>query len=733
MQSNIPSYSDVPKIALPDAMFDLIHDTNNDVHVDPLTGAVSIETADGGVDIDLNPEPEKKESKSFNENLVNILSQDELNVIAADLLEGIEADIQSRLEWEENMADAMIQLGLKKEQRSSLDLSTVSKCRHPILLETVMSFWAQFVAEFLPAAGPCKVASPENENEDEIAQRLEKDVNLYLTETATEYYPDTSRAGLRLGLSGGIVKKVYYDQVRERPVSEAVYLDDLIVSNDITDLQNAQRVTHRIQMLTQDVTRMQSAGVWADVEIGSGEGETSRTDKVVGEIEGMNPEAQRTEDRHHTIYESQTKLTISGDNYSKAAKKHGFPSPYLVTIDKDSQKVLAIYRNWKQDDAMYKTLQQYVPWFYCPGLGWYPIGLAQILANSASTLTSLWREIVDAGMFANFPGFLYKDALGKQDSMVIRVQPGSGAPIKVPMNESIQSCIAPLPYKDVSPTLLSMAEKLEDSARKLASAAQVPVGEGTANIPVGTIVAMIEQGTKVLQAIHKGLHNAQKRELELLKDLFVEHPEDLTKFSNDPNQIAWTSEQLKNHNLVPASDPNTPSSVHRISQAMMIGSLAQQAPGLFDLRKVAERILKTAGVSNIDELFAPEQPPQSQQPPVDPVKMQEVQLKGQEQQRKAASDIANNQAREKDLMIKIQSEAADRQSKEKIAMMNAQLERERLEAEMHSNDLDRQVNHQNSHFDRQADLEKAHAGFASQHLLHLTPKPDNINQGSEQP
>ncbi len=662
-------------------------DSTETVTVDAETGVVTINHDDGSADIDLDAGNDngKEASEDFNQNLAEILDDMELGAIASDLIEGIDADKQSRSQWEKNIADSMVQLGLQKEAKSKVDMETISKCRHPLLLESTLDFWANAVAEFLPAEGPVKVRvddedAPELKDE---ADRLEKDTNHFLTVTASEYYPDTSRALFRVGFIGGIIKKVFYCPLRERPVSEAVYLEDMIVSNEATDLENAKRVTQHMLYLPQDVKAMQVAGVWRAVTLGTPIGELSSIKEKVAEIQGVTTTQDREQDRQHSIYECHTRLIIEKDIKAQERIDKGLPVPYKVTLDKDGQTILSIYRLWKEGDKLFRKRQQFVPWFYAPGLGWYPIGLAQILGNDVTTLTALWREMVDAGMFANFPGFLYLDSLGRQDTNRFRIPPAGGQAIKAPPGMTIQNSVMPLPYKEVSATLLAFAKQIEDAARKKAGAAKIPVGEGKTDIPVGSLLMFVEQSTKMMQAIHKGLHVSQQRELELLMELFAEYPEDLTKFNNDPAQQTWTSEQLANHNLVPASDPNTPSHVHRLSIALALFMMAQQAPGVFNNQEVAERILKILRVDNIQALFPPPAPPpQPQGPPVDPAKMAAVQQKETDSQRKAATEAVQAQQKQQELQQELQNDAANRASAEKLAEMSNDTERQKLAVDL---------------------------------------------------
>ena len=336
-----------PVAGLGDAIISINEDGETpSISVDPNTGAVTVEHDDGSVEINLDPDKTggQEASEDFNQNLAEVLDPDELSAIASDILEGIESDLQSRKTWEANLADSMAQLGLQKEVRSNVDLDTISKCRHPLLLECVLDYWANAVAEFLPSDGPVKVRvdNSDDPNANEEADKLEQDFNHYLTVDAPEYYPDTSRGLFRVGFMGGIVKKVFRCALRQRPVSESVYLEDLIVSNEATDLMNAKRVTQRMMYLGQDVKEMQVAGVWADITMGSPQDVESAAKQKVAEIQGTTPFSDREEDKQFTIYECHTKRVIEKDTKAKDRIAHGLPVPYKITLDKDGMKVLAI-------------------------------------------------------------------------------------------------------------------------------------------------------------------------------------------------------------------------------------------------------------------------------------------------------------------------------------------------------------------------------------------------------
>jgi hypothetical protein len=302
----------------------------------------------------------------------------------------------------------------------------MSNVRHPMLLEATLRFQANARGELLPSDGPVKVTDSLNETEanDELAEKLERDFNYYLTSIATEYYPDTDRMLLYVGFGGCGFKKVYNCPLRQRPVSESVDAKDLIVSNAATDMANSSRVTHVITMRPSVLKRMQLAGAYREVPISAPSGIVlNPVDRQIADTQGINLTSQQTEDRDHTIYECYCELDIRGYQDKKNGVATGLPLPYRVVIEKDSQQILEIRRNWREDDETKTAKMCFVKYPFVPGLGFYDIGLIHILGNTTNALTAAWREMLDAGMFANFPGFLYRKLMGRQNTNEFRVAP----------------------------------------------------------------------------------------------------------------------------------------------------------------------------------------------------------------------------------------------------------------------------------------------------------------------
>ena len=518
---------------------------------------------------------------------------------------------------------------------------------------------------------------------DELAQALETDFNSYLTTTASEYYPDTKRMLFRVYLFGCEFKKVYNDPIRRRPVSESVQASDLIVDNSATDLKNAGRITHRIMMRRSTLIRMQLAGVYLRVPLTTPSEMPNAKDLAISEVEGKTAFAVDQEDQRHTIYECYCELNLPGFEHKDEIGETGLPLPYKVTIDKDSRKVLEVRRDWKQDDPNLERRQTFVKFSFVEGLGFYGLGLMNLLGNTTDGMTAIWRLLVDALMFGNFPGFIYNDVLGKQNTNIFRVPPGGGVGIQTG-GRPISEMAMPIPYKSPDPTSIQLAQMIESTAQRLGGTADIAVGEGQQNAPVGTTLALIEQATKVVNGVHKGLHASQSEEFRLLVDRFREDPEAFWRSNRRPAKN-WEKQEfldaLDSRDITPAADPNTPSHMHRIMKAVALAQLAMAAPPYFNLYNVLKLELQTLGYSKVQDLLQKPvpQPPQ-QQPPPDPTKMAELALKKQiadqdnasrlqEANLNAQSQTTEQRIRGQESAVESADRSADRASREKVAGM----------------------------------------------------------------
>jgi hypothetical protein len=610
----------------------------------------------------------------FYANLAERMSPSDLSMIAWDILEAIEDDDASRSEWLEERAKAVEWLGTKLPKQGAGKGSRRSRSFHTVLLEAVLRAHATAYGELLPADGPVKVRD-DSEGDlgiyaNPIANALEKDMNHFITVTAPEYYPDTDRMLLWVVANGCGFKKVYRHPVKRRPCSESVDAEDLIVSNAATDLASADRVTHRIKMRPAMIRRMQRMGIYRDVGLSTPTFGPDRNamDDAKEIASGVKMTGGRPQDFPHIVYECYCLYDLVGYEHEEDGEPTGIPLPYKITIEKDSREVLEIRRNWRDDDEMQRPIETFVKYSYVPMFGFYDIGLTALAGNPAVVATALQRIMIDSGSFANFPGFLYADSIGRQNSLEFDVPPGGGKPIKTD-GMPIGDVAMPLPYREPGPGIANLLDKVVEQGMRVSGAGEVPVDDGRQNAPVGTTLALIEQATKVMSAVHKRLHAAQAKEFQLLKELFREHPEDFWRFNRKP-ATQWTREKLlaalNDNDFVPVADPNTASRTHRIMIAQAIWMMATSTPELWNQAAVQKYVLGTLGVENPESLMA--DPAQDGQDP-DPkamaaalaaqAKMQEAQNKAEEIKFRAANASIDNENRD-----------LDRESDERVAQIN---------------------------------------------------------------
>jgi len=571
------------------------------------SGDIAIDQPDGGVVIQLNPQRfsaanDDEDPKKFYQNLVEKIGDGRLMVIAEELFEAVQADDASRSEWLSDRADRMELLGLKSEDPRSGDGASAvdgqSVVTNPLLLEACLKGWANAQAELLPAEGPCKIASygdPTSTKDDELGEQLQKDMNYYLTSIATEFAPQTSHMllwGCYFGGSG--FKKVYTHPLKKRPYSEKVSPEHLIVSDAMTDFDECERITHQISMRQSVMKRYQHKNIYRKVALAPPTPQANVVDEEIASTQGVSVNKDRPEDMPYTLWEIQCELDLP-EFAPPAYRDEGIPLPYLVTMDKDSHVILAIRRDWKPEDEECNRKKMYVKYPYVPGPGFYGTGLAGILGNASAAMTAAWRLSLDTAMYANFPSFLMAKLGGRQNTSDFRLSPGTGQPIET-NGQDIREVVMDLPYKDVTAGIMTLIDKITEQSKAAGGAPDVPVGEGTANIPVGTMLAHVEQSTKVMGAAHKGQHRAMDEEISLIMDLFRENPESFWK-GNKKSQGFWNPEKLlealNTRALEPKSDPNVPSHIHRVMKAVALVELSNSPLGQNTLEpdEVIRRVL----------------------------------------------------------------------------------------------------------------------------------------------
>lgn len=670
-------------------------------------GFIKIERPDGSVTIDFSGQGSQPQGEplqgGFNRNLADRMDEVELTGLVADLLEGIEADEQSRKEWMDIRRDGIRMLALKIEEPKSstaladlnAPLEGMSNLRHSLMTEAVVAFQAGARGELLPAAGPIKIqnsgppspppASAGTDGSmpiDELANALEKDLNFYLTDIASEYIPDTDRMYFQVAYGGDAFKKLYHCPIRRRPVSESVEAQDLIVSNAATDLGSCGRVTHRIKMRKSVMRRMQLGGAYLDIDLPR-QPEVrppNEVEKEKSEIGGYRTQPIRPQDADYEVFECYTELDLP-----QFAPKHlrdsGLPLPYKVTLEKSSRKCLEIRRNWRRSDKECNAKRVFVQFPFIRGLGFYGLGFVHLLGNTVMALTASYRLMLDAGMMSNFPGLIGDKQLLRQLDNNMRVPPGGFKGVDLPSGKNIQQVLMPVPYKEVGPSFPAFIQHVEDRGKQLAMVTNSQVGEGKQDAPVGTTLALLEQATKVEASAFKRLHDAHAEEFKVLKELFREDPDAMWRHArgNNPSGMQWQKTQflqaLERYELTPVSDPNNPTALHRLMKAAMVKMLAMQNPTAYDMVAVDKRIMSMA---NIDPtgLFKPPAPPNQGPDPIQQalqgrmmLMQKQIELRQQEQMLKAAIAIQQEQGK-----------TADRASKERIEQMKlhyAQLEGER--------------------------------------------------------
>ena len=657
---------------------------------------VRIEHPDGSISISLDGKPvesgpsEAEKARDWFRNLVDEIDSGELSRISGDLMRGIEDDIQSRQEWIDDRAQGIKLLGLKIELPGTqgapdgAPIEGMSKVRHPLLLEAVLRFQANARSELLPTDGPVKAridSVTTTPAQQELADALEKDLNHYLTVTASEYYPDTDRMLFMLGFGGTAFKKVYFCPLRNRPVSESIDADDLIVNNSATDLRNAKRVTHRVRMRPSTVKRLQILGVYRDVELSTPNPmDLDAVQREKNAQQGISADQFHPDDRDREIYECYCELDIGGFEHTLKGKETGLEIPYRVTIDVSTKEILSIVRNYDEDtEELPEARQNFVKYTFVPGMGFLDIGLLHILGNTTNAVTAAWREMLDAGMFANFPGFLMADTGARQNTNIFRVPPGGGALVKtggLPINQAIM----PLPYKEPGASLMTLVQNIAETGQRVGGTAEIQVGEGRQDAPVGTTLALIEQATKILNAVHKRMHAAQAEEFNLLVRCFRENPESFWQRKMKPT-LPWDEQMftaaLEDINIVPQADPNTASHTQRLMRVAALKQLQSSNPTQYDSVAIDREALLALGWTYPEQFFVP--PEQQAQNVLGSPQAQEAIQKLQNDKTRSDAAMLSAQAN----MMKVQqssgqaegldpAKAALGQAKAQADMMNAQ-------------------------------------------------------------
>ena len=568
---------------------------------------------EGGIEVESLMEVVGQMTYNHNENLVTELDEDELDEIATKVIEGFEADKESRAEWEATFEKGFDLLGLKLEETSE-PFQGACTAVHPLLIESAVKFQSKATQELFPSKGPVKVqvvGSP-NVEKDRQATRVMNFMNYQLTDQMAEYFEELERMLFNLPIFGSAFKKIYFDMSFERPVSEFVPIDQFYVSNFASDLKRAERYTHVLYRSPNDLKRDIEAGMYTiDHYDDQGLPEAlpveptpikAKMDRIMGIEPNYDDEPQYTILEQHCYLEIEEEIDEDENPLTVAL-------PYIVSIDEQSRKVLCIRRNWREDDPRKEKLMWFTHYRFVPGFGFYGLGFIHFLGNLTATATSAVRNLVDAGQFANLPGGFKSRGVrivGDNDP----IAPGEFKEVEATGIDLTKSII-PLPYKEPSQTLMKMLEYVAVAGQKFADSTEQVIADSTNYGPVGTTLALLEASTKFFSAIHKRLHYSQRQEFRILARInydFLpnEYPYDIP---NIEGQI-FKNDFDGRVDIIPVSDPNVPSSSHRLAMAQMVMQMASQAPaGMYNLREINSTMLDAAGIENPDRFLIPEEKP----------------------------------------------------------------------------------------------------------------------------
>ena len=588
------------------------------ISVDDMEPDIEIEIEDpesvsiGLGDIEIEIEPGKADEDEFNANLAEIMDDDELQSLAGDLLSDFDDDIDARKDWMQTYVDGLELLGMKIEERSE-PWEGACGVYHPLLSEALVKFQAETIMETFPSSGPVKtkIIGKETPQKRDAAERVRDDMNYELTEVMVEYRPEHERMAWGLGLSGNAFKKVYFDPSMDRQVALFVPAEDVVVPYGASNLETANRMTHVMRKTKNELRRLMVAGFYRDIDLPEPQNTLDDVEKKIAERMGF----RATSDDRYKLLEMQVYLDLPGyEDKDDKGKDTGIGLPYIVTIEKTSQEILAIRRNWHPDDETCQKRNHFVHYPYIPGFGFYAFGLIHLIGAFAKSGTSIIRQLVDAGTLSNLPGGLKTKGMRvKGDDTPI--SPGEFRDVDV-ASGTIRDNILPLPYKEPSQVLLALMDKIVDEGRRFAGASDLKIADMSSNSPVGTTLAILERTLKVMSAVQARIHYAMKQELKLLKDIIRDYtPEEYDYEPAEGSRRAKKSD-YDQVDVIPVSDPNAATMAQKVVQYQAVMQMAQANPQIYDLVELNRQMLEVLGIKNIGKLvpsaedFKPKDPVQ---------------------------------------------------------------------------------------------------------------------------
>ena len=559
----------------------------------------------------LRIEDTEDDEEDFDQNLAEVLSPKVLETIAGDLTSDFEDDVSSRKDWIQTYVDGLELLGLKIEERTE-PWEGACGVYHPLLSEAVVKFQAETMMETFPAAGPVKtqIIGKETPQKKEAATRVQEDMNYQITDVMKEYRPEHERMLWGLGLAGNAFKKVYYDPHLARQVSMYCPAEDVVVPYGASSLESAERVTHVMRKTANEVRRLQHEGFYRDIDLGDPVSVMDEVEKKIAEKLGF----RATTDDRFKLLEMHIDLDLEGfEHEDEDGEPTGIALPYVVTIEKGTNNILAIRRNWRPEDETYQKRQHFVHYGYIPGFGFYCFGLIHLIGAFAKSGTSLIRQLVDAGTLSNLPGgFKTRGLRVKGDDTPIA--PGEFRDVDVPSG-TMRDNILPLPYKEPSQVLYSLLGTIVDEGRRFAGSADLQVADMSANSPVGTTLAILERTLKMMSAVQARIHYSMKQEFRLLKEIIRDYtPPDYSYQPEEGGRMIKQSD-YDQVDVIPVSDPNAATMAQKVVQYQAALQLAQTAPQLYDLPLLHRQMLDVLGIKNYQKLV----PMSEDLRPMDPV------------------------------------------------------------------------------------------------------------------
>jgi hypothetical protein len=561
---------------------------------------------DGSVEITIIPDADMGDMMPFDTNLAEGMEESDLNELADDLVGLVSADIDSRKDWADTFVKGLDVLGFKYEERTD-PWEGACGVYSTVLAEAAIRFQAETMSETFPAAGPVKVKiiGLEDKDKEESSKRVKADMNYELTERMVEYRPEHERLLYSLGLAGSAFKKVYFDPNIGRQVALYIPAEDVVVPYGASHIETAERVTHIMRKTKNEMKKLQVSGFYRDVDLGDPQAYHTDIEERKAEEGGYSIQ----DDNRYSIYEIHADLVIeaSGDS------EDGIAKPYVVTLERGTNEILAIRRNWNPEDSLTLKRQHFVHYVYVPGFGFYGLGLIHIIGGYAKAGTSLIRQLVDAGTLSNLPGGLKARGLRiKGDDTPI--EPGEFKDVDVPSG-SIRDNIMPLPYKEPSQTLLALLNQITNEGRRLGAISDMNISDMSANAPVGTTLALLERTLKPMAAVQARVHYAMKQEFKLLKAIMAEYASEEYAYEPIRGEVSARRSDYLSVDVIPVSDPNSSTMAQRVVQYQAVLQMAQSAPQIYDLPQLHRQMIEVLGVKNAEKLV----PTEDDIRPTDPV------------------------------------------------------------------------------------------------------------------